>query len=110
MTDYVAIYDRQHGITRDSSGRALAIDPVDSWWNASVSDGMDVYRIGDSLICAAGWNGEAYAKSFRVADRFTAADSEVLTLRPVYRFQDEERDPDEDAEDDFDVIGFDVSH
>lgn len=110
MTDYAAIYDHQHGITRDSSGRAHEITPVDRWWNAPVSDSMDIYRIGDDLICAAGWNGEQYTQSFRISDRFTVADDEVLTLRPVYRFQDEERDPDEDAEDDFDVVGFAVSH
>lgn len=110
MTDCAAIYDHQHGITRDSSGRAYEVTPVDCWWDAQVSDSMDIYRVGDSLICAAGWNGEAYVQSFRVTDRFTVADSDVLTLRPVYRYEDEERDPDEDAEDDFDVVGFDVSH
>lgn len=102
-------YDRQHGISRDASGRANQIEAVDSWWNAQVSDRMDIYRVGDDLICAAEWNGEDYSGSFRVLDRFTAADNTTLELRPIYRFQDEERDPDEDAEDDFDVVGFDVS-
>lgn len=102
-------YDFSRGITRDASGRALPIDEVSTWWNAGVSERMPIYRLGDELICAYGWNGEEYVESFRVADRFTALDDEKLCLTPIRRFQDEEREPDEENEDDFELVGFDVS-
>lgn len=102
-------YDLSCGITRDASGRALPIEEVSCWWNANVSERMPIYRIGSELICAYGWDGESYAESFRVADRFTALDEQKLCLTPIRRFQDEERDPDEDNEDDFEFVGFDVS-
>lgn len=102
-------YDLCCGITRDASGRALPIEEVSCWWNADASERMPIYRIGHGLICAYGWSGESYTEAFRVADRFTALDEEKLDLRPVHRFEDEERDPDEENEDDFEIVGFDVS-
>lgn len=106
--DFAAIYDRTHGITRDSSGRAREIESVDCWWNAGLDDRMEIYHIGGELICAYGWNGDSFQDSFRVVDRFTLADNEKLVLSPIYRFEDEEREPDEDTDEDFEIIGFDV--
>lgn len=102
-------YDHACGIIRDASGRALPIDEVSTWWNANASERMPIYRLGDELICAYGWNGEEYVEAFRVADRFTALDDQKLCLTPIRRFQDEEREPDEENEDDFEYVGFDVS-
>lgn len=101
--------DRERGIVRDWDGYAQEIEAVDAWWNAQVSDRMPIYRIGGALYCATGWNGESYTESFRVVDRFTAADNETHDLRPIYRFQDEEREPDEDSDEDFEIVGFDVN-
>lgn len=101
-------YDNTHGISRDSNGRAAAISPSEYWWNATVSDDMPIYDIGGKLYCAAGWNGEIYLHSFRVLDRFTAADNEEHELLPIYRFQDEEREPGEDNDNDFEIVGFEI--
>lgn len=103
------LYDKRCGITRDETGRAVEIEPVDYWWNRGVSEDMAIYKIGGELYCAYGWNGECYTESFRVIDRLTAADEKKHTLRPIYRFQDEGREPDEDNDDDFEIIGFELN-
>lgn len=65
--------------------------PVDSWWNAQPSDPMPIYNLGGVLYCAAGWNGEAYTRAFRVLNRYEvdAEHPQPVTLRPVYIFQAE---------------------
>lgn len=102
-------HDFSCGITRDANGRALEIEPVDFWWNAPVSENMPIYRIGDALYCAAGWNGECYCESFRVLDKFTAAETATHEMTPIYRYQDEGKELDEDGDDndtDFEIVGF----
>lgn len=100
------LFDFRCGIDCDFAGYAQSIEPISYWWNASVSDNMPIYSIGGSLYCAYGWNGESYLKAFRVIDRFTAADKEKHELSPIYRYQDENREPDEDNDDDSDIVGF----
>lgn len=100
------MYDAQRGITRDESGKALEITPVASWWNAGLAD-MPIYRIGDALYCCEGWNGET-CTAFRVLDRLTidGAHPDPVTLRPIYRFEDEEREFDEGDETAIEIVGF----
>lgn len=100
-----AIYDVRTGITRDADGRAVEITPVDYWWDAGTDELMPIYRLGDHLICAYGWNGEAFIHSFEVADKFTAIDDAECVLTPIYRYADENRDPNEDAEEVFEIVG-----
>ena len=102
------VYDLRCGIVRDAAGYAQRVEPCAYWWNAPASDDMPIYKIGGALYCATGWNGESYLHSFRVLDRLTAADSEEHILRPIYRYQDEDRQPDEDNDDDFEIIGFEI--
>jgi hypothetical protein len=65
--------------------------PVDSWWTAQPIDPMPIYDLGGVLYCAAGWNGEAYTRAFRVLNRYEvdAENPQEVTLRPVYIFQAE---------------------
>lgn len=102
------------GIVRDSNGRACEIEAVDAWWNAPVSEDMLIYKIGDSLICANGWNGLSFTNSFRVSDRYTAVDNAEISLTPIYRWQDEKLEMSEIEENSdmwdaaTEVIGFSV--
>lgn len=101
-------YDANRGITRDEIGIAAEISPVDSWWNGGQSH-MPIYRIGDALYCCEGWNGETHS-AFRVLDRFTVdeAHPEPVTLRPIYRFEDEGREFDENDDKAGEIVGFEV--
>lgn len=80
-----------------------------SWWNAGLAD-MPIYKIGDALYCCDGWNGEAYTEAFRVLDHFMIDKTHPgsVTLRPIYRFEDEEREFDEDDETASEIVGFSV--
>ena len=104
----IEMYDAARGISRNASGIAAEISPVDSWWNEGI-DPMPIYKIGNELYCCEGWNGETY-KAFRVLDRFTADESNpsTVTLRPIYRFEDEDREFDEEDETSGEVIGFEI--
>lgn len=67
------------------------IKPVDYWWNAQQGEEMPIYDLGGVLYCAAGWNGEAYTRAFRVLNRYEVdqENPQPVTLRPVYVFQAE---------------------
>lgn len=69
---------------------------IDYWHNAQPSDPMPIYDIDGALYCAAGWNGEAYAHSFRVLNRYDLDPDypQEVTLRPIYVFEVEGIDPD----------------
>lgn len=102
------MYDAACGITRDPSGRAAEISPVDNWWNEGIYP-MPIYKIRDALYCCESWNGERY-KAFRVLDRYEEdpAHPEPVTLTPIYRFDDEDREFDEDDDSASEIIGFDI--
>lgn len=88
-----------------------AIAPVDSWWNAQPSNDMPIYDIDGALYCADGWNGEAYLHSFRVLNRYDldTENPQEVELWPVYRFQAEGREFDEeDADRDSEIVAFEV--
>lgn len=91
-----------------------AITPVDYWWNAQASDEMPIYDLGGKLYCAAGWNGEAYAQSFQVVNRFEEVGAREVELWPIYRFDAEGVDPGsvEEGSDEWDhlseVVGFSI--
>ena len=102
------MYDRAHGITRDASGIASTISPVGGWWNAGL-DPMPIYSIAGVLYCCEVWNGETF-KAFRVLDRYTIDEAHPapVTLRPIYRFEDENREFDEGDDTADEIVGFDV--
>lgn len=102
------IYDAAHGITRDASGVASPVSPVGDWWNAGLEP-MPIYSIAGVLYCCEGWNGETF-KAFCVLDRYTIdeAHPDPVTLRPIYRFEDENREFDEDDDTAGEIVGFDV--
>lgn len=109
MAEKIRFSDSEAGITRDGSGHILAIDPTDWWWNADVSETMAIYRINGKLYCANGWNGEAYIDSFEVSDRYTAVAGSQLCMLPIYRFEAECREPDENDDECGEIVGFIVS-
>ena len=102
------IYDAAHGITRDASGIASTISPVGDWWNAGLEP-MPIYSIAGVLYCCEGWNGETF-KAFRVLDCYTIDEAHPapVTLRPIYRYEDENREFDEDDNTAGEIVGFDV--
>ena len=102
------IYDAAHGITRDASGVASPVSPVGDWWNAGLEP-MPIYSIAGALYCCEGWNGETF-KAFRVLDRYTIDEAHPapVTLRPIYRYEDENREFDEDDDTAGEIVGFDV--
>lgn len=84
-----------------------AITSVDSWWNGD----MPIYDIDGVLYCADGWNGEEYIHSFRVLNRFDLDPEhpQEVVLRPVYRFEAEGREYDEENADyDDEIVTFKV--
>lgn len=86
------------------------IAPVARWWNAQPSNDMPIYNINGALYCADGWNGEAYLHSFRVLNAYDLdeAHPQEVELWPVYRFQAENREFDEDDPDAAEIVGFEV--
>nr|DAQ00593.1 MAG TPA: hypothetical protein [Caudoviricetes sp.] len=86
------------------------ITPVAHWWNAQPSNDMPIYDIGGVLYCADGWNGEAYTQSFRVLNAYNldADHPQEVELWPVYRYQAENREFDEDDDTAAEIVGFEV--
>lgn len=86
------------------------IAPVAHWWNAQPSNDMPIYDIGGVLYCADGWNGEAYLHSFRVLNAYDldADHPQEVELWPVYRFQAENREFDEDDPAAAEIVAFEV--
>ena len=86
------------------------IKPVAHWWNAQPSNNMPIYDIGGALYCADGWNGEAFLRSFRVLNAYDldADHPQTVELWPVYRFQAESRDYDEDDPAAAEIVAFEI--
>lgn len=86
------------------------LKPVAHWWNAQPSNDMPIYDIGGALYCADGWNGEAFLKSFRVLNAYDldADHPQPVELWPVYRFQAEAREFDEDDPAAAEIVGFEI--
>lgn len=86
------------------------ITPVAYWWNAQPSNDMPIYDIGGVLYCADGWNGEAYLHSFRVRNAYDldVEHPQEVELWPVYRFQMEDREFDEDDDTAAEIVSFEV--
>ena len=84
------------------------LKPVDHWHAEQPSEPMPIYDLGGVLYCAAGWNGEAYTRAFRVRNRYEvdAENPQEVTLRPVYVFQAEGIDLDtvEENSDEWDRV------
>ncbi len=86
------------------------IKPVTHWWDAQPSNDMPIYDIGGALYCADGWNGEAFLESFRVLNAYDLDPDhpQPVELWPVYRFQAEGRDFDEDDPAAAEIVAFEI--
>lgn len=86
------------------------IKPVAHWWNAQPSNDMPIFDIGGALYCADGWNGEAFLKSFRVLNAYDldADHPQTVELWPVYRFQAEPGDYDEEDPAAAEIVAFEI--
>nr|DAJ45345.1 MAG TPA: hypothetical protein [Caudoviricetes sp.] len=86
------------------------ITPVDHWANAQPSESMPIYEIDGALYCAYNWNGEEWTRSFRVLNRYDLDEEHPREygLRPIYRYEVEDREFDEDDEAAYDIVGFNI--
>lgn len=86
------------------------LKPVAHWWNAQPSNDMPIYDIGGALYCADGWNGQAFLQSFRVLNAYDldADHPQPVELWPVYHFQAEPGDYDEDDPAAAEIVAFEI--
>ena len=61
------------------------------YWNNGT---LPMVEVDGEIFVLAGWNGEKYTDCWKCKDQWTEIDDGEYSLRPVYRFEDEEIDLD----------------